>query len=108
MNPAYVPITVYLVSAVLLYVQTCMITSALDHIRHRPHRLQQTICVYCLLAPILVTPIVPIVLLLNLDSAGQAQSSTLVYAGALWAAGLFAALPAYWYATRPVRSHALA
>jgi hypothetical protein len=100
----YAPLAIYVVSSLLLYFETCLITSALDHVRRRPHTFNQSLIVYCLLMPLLLLPVVPVVLMFSLDQRGVATTQSLVYAGIVWIAGLSTAVPAYWYATRPIRA----
>jgi hypothetical protein len=97
---ALVPILIYVVSAFLLYVETCMIASAMDSLRHvrRPALRGVTVCL--LLIPLVLLPAVPVIMLLTLGYDCMASMRTLVYACCLWAVGFAAALPAYWYARR--------
>ena len=100
MLSALVPILIYVVSALLLYVETCMITSAMDSLRYVNRALYRRTALCLLLIPLLLLPAVPAIMLLTLGYNCMASVRTLGYACALWALGLAAALPAYWYAKR--------
>ncbi len=106
MGAAILPLGIYFVSACLLYLETCLIASAMAHLRHAPHGGRRNLAVLLLLVPLVLLPAVPIVLLFTLDYDCRATPRTLLYAVVLWVVGLGSAIPAYLYAKRLKRRRA--
>ena len=100
MSAAVLPLAIYVVSAVLLYTETCLIASALDRLRHAPHNRRRNTAIFLLIIPLLLLPVIPVILLLTLDYDYRVTTRTLSYAVLLWLTGLCSAVPAYLYARR--------
>lgn len=95
-----VPLAVYLVSALLLFLETSLVSAALQHMRGLPYTWGTRLALTCLLAPLILLPLVPVVFLMTLDFKGKATPEGFVYAALIWLGGIIAALPSYWYLTR--------
>ncbi|MBD3240777.1 MAG: hypothetical protein GF331_09350 [Chitinivibrionales bacterium] len=95
-----VPLAIYVISALLLFLETFLVSAALQHIRGMPHGFGTRIALACLLAPLVLLPLVPVVFLMTLDFKGKATPEGFVYAAVIWLGGIISALPSYWYLTR--------
>jgi hypothetical protein len=98
-----VPIAVYIVSALLLFLETSLVTSALHHLQGLPNTAGRRIAMGLLLMPLVLMPLVPVVFLFTLDFKGKATPQGYVYMTLIWLGGIIAALPSYWYLTHRSR-----
>ena len=94
------PLAIYVISAVLLFMETSLVSRALEHVQRVPDSSTRTVAMACLLLPLILLPLVPLVYLLTLDLKGQSTPESFIYTTAIWAGGIIAALPSYWYLTR--------
>ncbi len=100
MHVVLIPIGVYLVSAALLYLETVLVSGALERARTIAGSSQRTIALVFLLLPLVILPIVPVVFLVTLDYNGKAGAQSYASLALLWIGGVLAALPSYVYLTR--------
>ncbi len=100
MTVVMLPLAVYVISALLLLLETSLVSAALQHLRGMPHTPGTRFALACLLAPLVLLPLVPVVFLMTLDFKGKATPDGYVYAAIIWLGGIIAALPSYWYLTR--------
>ena len=95
-----VPLVVYVVSALLLFLETFLVSGALERLQGLPYTPGRRLAMFFLLIPLVLLPLVPVVFLLTLDFKGKATPQGYVYMAVIWLGGLVAALPSYWYLTR--------
>jgi hypothetical protein len=107
-SAAIIPLAIYAISALLLYVETWLISSAMEHLARAPHGMRRRIAITLLLVPLLMLPAVPIVLLLSLDYDCRITIRTVAFAASMWLLGLLSAIPAYLYAKRLKRRRPIA
>jgi hypothetical protein len=100
MQVVAIPLGVYCISALLLYIETILVSGALERARGMAYSPQRTIALIFLLFPLALFPVVPVVFLLTLDYDGRADIHSYASLVLLWIGGLLAALPSYFYLTR--------
>jgi hypothetical protein len=100
MSTILVPVAVYIISASLLFLETSLVSGALERLQGLPFTAARRFAMFLLLVPLVLLPLVPVVFLLTLDFKGKATPQGYVYMALIWLGGLVAALPSYWYLTR--------